>query len=399
MTLWTDLSAADQQALLLCANRRVSLGCELLDPNLNFVADLSNQLQLGSGSVKWTAATTDQRDAVQTTANLNLVLSSDLAWGRQLIRLSKTVTDPDSGLSATGYLGVHMLPFPDRVAGAQVQLSDGTLGQLFSLSCQDRSAQLDRIPGADYTQADGQTVVAAMKAVLDDAGVTGYLIDGTVQSMMPTGGLTWAFDGQQKTFRAIFNDLADLISYDPVYSGPTGLLRSGLNTDPSLRQPSQTLDVQVAGWVSPLAPKRTRKRDLSSTPNQWHIEWVDANGTLISDPASPFTDTNYTAGEASVGALGGAPLGLRPAQKQQIQASSADDFTARCQAQVASDIRGVTEYDVATVMWPELPHSPVFAYRDPQTTGSQDSVKTVATSCEIQLSEQDSTWTLQEVSS
>lgn len=396
---WASLSAADQKSLLLSAGRSAQVGAELLDQSLNVVRDISSALLPGSGSVKWLAATADARDAVQTTATFTLSLASELAWGKDLVRLYKVVSDLDSGVSARGDLGVFMLPFPDRAAGSVTVADGGSLLLDWQLSCQDRSAQLDRIPGADYTAADGQTVLAAIKAALDAAGVTGYLIDGTNQAEMPTGGKPWPFaGGQQATWRTIVNYLAELIGYEPVYCGPSGMLRVGPAVDSTAAGVTQTLDVDTPRWVTPLGPQRTRKLDLSSVPNQWSVLWVDADGTAVTDAASPYTYTNQSAGAASVDALGGSLLGLRPAQQQTIEAASADDFTAQAQAIVAAAMRTVTEYDVSTVMWPELPHAPIFDLIDPDTTGTSEAVKTVATSAEIQLSDDDTAWTLQAVS-
>lgn len=398
---WASLSADEQKSLLLCSNRSVDLGVDLLDQSLNVVPGQVLLLEPGSGSVRWDAPTADQRDGVQTTATFTLVLASELSWGKDLIRLSKTVTDTDTGLSAVGYLGVFMLPFPDRTAGQTVRLDDGSTALAYQLSCQDRTAQLDRIPGRDWSADAGAGVVDSIKAALDAAGVTGYLLDGTkATSTVPTGGKSWPFaGGQQATWRTIINDLCDLIGYEPIWADSSGVLRVTYNTDPSLRSVAQALDIDTPGWVTPLGPQRTRKLDLSSVPNQWSILWVDDNGDPVTDASSPYEWTNQVQGAASVLALGGAPLGIRPAQQQKIQAASSADFLAQAKANIAAAMRQVAEYDVATVMWPELPHAPVFTYTDPDTTGTDDPVRVVASSAEIQLSDEDTTWTLQEVPS
>lgn len=393
---WSSLTADQRAALLSSPGRSVALGAELLDQSLNVVGSLL--LQEGSGQVQWNGASSDQRDGVQSIASFTLALDVELAWGRDLVRLFKVTTDRVSGVSARGDLGVYCLPFPDRVAGVTIRGDDGVARQAYSLSCQDRSAQLDHIPGYTYTAADGQTVVAAIAGVLDAAGVSGYWIDGSNQAAMPTGGRTWEFGGgsDQSLWRAMVNDLADMIGYEPIWCTGSGQLMVSPAAD-LVKSPAQALDAASAG-VSPLGSSRTRKHDLASTPNQWSVLWVDADGAAVEDTVSPYVFTNQSDGPASVDALGGAPLGVRPAQQQQVQAATRTDFLARAKAIVATSSSAVTEYDVTTVGWPELPHAPLFDYVDPDTTGQDGAVRTVATSAEIALSDADTVWTLREVS-
>lgn len=414
---WSALSADEAKALLLCTNRRVSIGLERLDSGLNVVEDLSSALVPGSGSVKWNGPTADQPDGVEWGVSATLALADELG-AADLVRFSKTITDTDTGLSARGYMGAYYLSFPQRVAGTTVRADDGSQLLPFAVTGQGRSSILDWSPGYSYVALDKDPTTSAPIMVLDnvrqvftDVGIplSSVLIDGSRATAPMPRPMVWPLvstdSGGQATVRQILADLLALIAYQPPYMTGAGYISCTPDFDPSTAAPAFRHAVDLGpGWVTSLAPTRTRLRDLAGVPNQEVFVWqdmVDGSGASITPTTANggiLTISNASTGPTSIAALGGSPAGLRSKPPVYLSAAALDDFTAQAQLQAATDQRLITRYQVGTVPWPAAGHRDVFDYNDPGATSSSGDVRVVASSWESPLSDADTTWTWDAVS-
>lgn len=417
---WADLTPDQETALIGTLAPSIAVGCELLNFDLTLAQDLSEALDTTTGDVAWDGTALVHRD-------VSLTIAADLAWGIALVRIYRIVTDTVTGLSARRNRGVFCLTTPDQPAGAQIENAQSPIvgKTAYTVTGLDRTYLLDRLVGYSYYIAAATNVLTALAQAYSDAGLPGFLIDGSASaSVLPTD-MTWPLVSSgaddtsstdvtsysadpaiaaansaagSATWRTVINDLHSLISYRAVWADDDGNLRSTPYADPSTRAPQRTLDTTdpIASLVS---PDRTITKDLWGAPNRWIFVWSNMPPDISGNQQTPdgtnggiYEVNNYTDGPSSQTARNG----LVYTSQIEFTAASADDLIAQGDAKVAADKRVVQTFKITTTpAMVTAGHFDVFDLLDPAIDGG--AAKVQATSWTESFTNDDTAWTLESV--
>ncbi len=371
-------SAADIPALILASDviDSVSAGCELVDANLNVLADISADL-LG-GTVSRDCATAIQGDC-------HIQLSNQLAWGSSLVRLFMTLSA--QGLSYRWNVGVFSLTTPTQPLGEAPVTYD--------VQGYDRVSLLNRQIADGYSVAAGTAYLTAVRAVITAAGLSTAttLFDGTSQTLTLPAAMVWPMvtTGAQTTWLDVVNQLLAAINYRPIWADANGYFRSEPFVDPALQSPTYTFDADVNHSIG--ITNRTLTRDLWAAPNTW----IFVQSTRVSGAAAPgvgdgvFVVTNPSNGPSSIAGRGG----LAYPQTFQIAAADQATLVELGNAQVAGDLRDSATLAVTTAPYPGAGHYDVFVYRDADLDAIAWQVQ--ATAWRLDLAGADMTWTWRKI--
>lgn len=370
---WSELTADQQLTLLTAGALQVRSGCELVDfTTLAVLSDLTSALIPAGGYVRW-----DGTNLVHRTSAF--ALREELAWGVDLLRLFKVWTDPISGVTCRGDRAVQIVSAPDQDLAATPTT--------WAVTGQDRTAWLDRLVGRSYSIAAGANVLATMRQVITDAGLSGAVIDTSASAAtVPTAmaypflpvdatpsvvsaaaipadsGRTSVDPSSPATWRQILSDLCELVVYAGPFSDASGVLQLGPYVDAALRDPSFTfnaLDPQILG-----APRSVNRSKAQA--NEWYFlntALPDVGGV----PATPVIGNgiayriNASDGPSSVTSMKGLVCPAPP-----IQVAAADQVTleAIADAQVAALKRTVKTASLSTRSFPGAAHFDVFRWVD-----------------------------------
>lgn len=250
---------ADQVTRLLSGPTvRVQAGLDLLDQQLRMVDDLSADLVDGSVSRNNDAT-------IHGTARLQLAVELD--WATALLRPYLVL---DNGVVTARFnLGVYIPTTPER-AYADTPAT-------FDVSCYDRLYLLRRQAGRSYSVAAGGGVLAAVRQVIADAGLSGLLLDGTAEGETLPRARTWPLlapaDGTESaeptepaTWLRVVNDLLGQVSYRGVWADWEGQFRGQRYDQPSTRGVEWVLD---EGAATIQGEDRTLVADDWARPNRW----------------------------------------------------------------------------------------------------------------------------------
>ncbi len=279
------LTDAQVTTLLTGPRVEVSAGLELLDSANVLVEDITNDLL--SGQV-------DRQNFSDVHGTCNLVISRELAWGKDRVRPYMTLTD--GGILARFNLGVFVLTTPDSKRG-ETPVS-------FDVAGFDLIHLLQAGPADTYMVAAGVTYLTAVQAVLTASGVGSTVqLDGTLQATTLPNPMVWALtpDAPASWLR-IINDLLAAINYRGLWVNENGVFRSGPYQDPSVRAVEWVFD--TADLTTNLVGQdRTLASDVWAARNWWRFVRKDATAQPT-EGAGMYTVTNPSTGRTSVAALG-----------------------------------------------------------------------------------------------
>lgn len=356
-------------ALLLADSLEVSGGCELLNPDLMLVEDISDDL----------AACTVERQMLATQhGTVTLALSRELAWGTALVRPYTVLTS--GGVTARFNLGVFSLATPQRKVGTSLPL--------FDVTGYDRLYLLDRPVGDSYTVPAGTSYLTAVRNAITAAGLTGVLLDGTSTATLPTARV-WPLVPEQgepgtTTWLNIVNDLLAAAGYRGVYADQDGLFRSEPYVAPSARAPEWTF--RASGLLADVGQDRTLTRDTWAVPNRW----VFINRTLAGDPPpAPATGAGiYTVNDLTSPLTGQAARGLVWPKVVTLEAADQAALVVQGDRIVSDDLRvtGLLEFETSPM--PLAGHADVATLVDHEL----GSVKVTARSWRQDVTGGDTTW-------
>lgn len=369
----------DQAALLVGDRLEVSAGCDVLDLDLNVTGDISDHLVAGT-------IARNMRARIHGTCSLDL--STDLAWGTQLVRPYMTLSDGD--VSERFNVGVFMLTTPEQVLGDDlpVRSTDGF----------DRLYLLDREVADDYVRSEGETYYEALVQVFDDAGLTGFLIDGAAADYTLPVDREWPLvarstDPDQTsspvTWLRVVNDLLTAINFRGVWADENGLYRCQQYLAPAARSPEFTFDVD--NIRENIVVARTVIEDQWKTPNRWVFLWQNRPGGMSSTPGDGLYERNLDDDHP----LSAVSRDLDWPKVYSYEAASQAVLEELGDRRVADDLGALAVYKVTTGPFPAAGHWDVVTYADDAAGGS---VKAVATDWELDLSGGDMSWTWEAVS-
>ncbi|MFD6565397.1 hypothetical protein [Micromonospora profundi] len=300
----------------------VGKGLELIDRNLQPLADLSDDLAGGTIS----------RNSYATLhATASLALSRELAWQSAIVRPYMTVSDGTT--TARFNLGAYYTAVPSRTYEQSPPVYDVTgydiLHGLYSPT------------GEAYAVDAGVSYLAAVEQILVEQGYTRYLIDYARGSSVLPSAKVWPLDDQTR-WLTIVNDLLAAVGYQGIWSDWDGQLRCQPYQLPSERPPEW---VYGGGAASMLSPARSVDRDFFEAPNRW--VFVRQNNV---DDLPPYegngihTYQNDYAGETSVEARDGRVI----TKVEFVDAADHEALVRQAQITIDADMRVATTVRVAT---------------------------------------------------
>jgi hypothetical protein len=307
----------------------VSAGGELLDMNLNVLADISDDLIGGQVS----------RNVYATLHGAaTLAVARELDWGTAIIRPTLTMTD--GTVTATFRLGAYFCDTPKRAVG--------DVPQVYDVTGYDILHGLGSPVGEAYAVAAGVGYLTTVEAILTANGYTRYVIDQQATAVTLPTARVWPLD-DQTTWLGIVNDLLASIGYQGIWSDWDGVLHVQPYELPRLRAPEWTYD--TGEHTSMIAPARTVERDLYLAPNRWVFHRTNGvDGPPPVEGSGVYTYVNATAGPTSVAARGGRVITTVVGVDVADQAS----LVARAQITIDADLRLRTSREVST--WPNPLH-------------------------------------------
>jgi hypothetical protein len=342
---------ADQLTILTSPAVEVAAGCDLLNADLSFREDISDDL--AGGQVAWTLHATVHR-------TVRLELTRPLRWGVDLVRPHMTVLDRMSGLSSRWNVGVFALTTPERTVGETPESYD--------VSGYDRLHLLQRQVGVDYSIAAGVTYRQALLDTFVAAGLSGVLIDGAAAENTLPVGRSWPLvavttDPDQTstpvTWLRVVNDLQREWNGRGVYADENGRYRCEAYQDPTIRAPEHTFDADSP--VTIVGEDRTLSEDVWGTPNRWVFRQSNRANTA---PAPTEGDGIYTVVNQSDGPTSIDSRGLTWTSVVDFEAASQPVLVALGNRKVAADRHLTSRLKVTTGPWPCAGHGDVYAYSD-----------------------------------
>jgi hypothetical protein len=268
-----------------------TLGMELLDQDLNVLADISDAL----------AAATVTRDSFANIhASLSFTIDQPLDWGNAIIRPYMTFTGATSAtdpiVTMMFYLGCYVSDTPEEDLSADVSEFSATGYDIVSL--------LDDPVGDGYSLDAGSSPLAEVENILMQRGFSQYIIDQDQAAAVLGSAKTYTID-DNVTWLTIVNDLLNTVGYAGIWSDWNGVLRAQVYTQPGDRSPEWTMTDDPA--VTLLSERRKRQRDFYSTPNHW--VFYRNTSTENDQPSNAngfrYEYTNQSDGVTSVDARGG----------------------------------------------------------------------------------------------
>lgn len=341
------LSAQRVTDLLHTPHLTVSAGLDLLDVDLTWVADISDDLVSGSVARNLNAT-------IHGTCSLRI--TRELRWGVDLVRPFMVLSD--GAVSVRFNTGVYCPTTPDRVIGETPET--------WEVQGADRLHLLNEPVGAEYTVAAGTTYRAAAEAVFAAADLTGYLIEGAAADATLPTGKTWLLVGIDQadpdqtttpvTWLRILNDLQRQWNGRAVYCDAEGRFRLEAYREPSTRAPDFTFDADTSETI--VGEQRRIVGDVWAIPNRWIFRWTNApEGTATAD-------LSYAVDNLADGITSQSVRGRIKRAVIDYEAASRSALVALGDARVARDLRSMTRYELPIGPFPCAGHADVYQYRD-----------------------------------
>lgn len=225
----------------------IGAGMDLLDRDLNVLADLSGDLESGEVS---------RSNYATLHGSLSCSLTQQLAWGSAIVRPFMLVSD---GVATARFnLGAYFTGTPDNVTG-----QDPTV---YSVTGYDMLDALNQPVGDSYAINAGVEYLVAIETILINQGYSRYTLDSERAGTVLPEARGWAMS-ENVTWLSIVNALLSSIGYRGIYSDWDGQLVCSPYIPPEDRDPEWTYD--DGQYTSELGPQQTIKRDYYSTPNRW----------------------------------------------------------------------------------------------------------------------------------
>lgn len=374
------LSAAQVTSLLTAPALSVSAGCDLLNADLTFSADISDDL--AGGRV--------ERNLFATIHGAcDLSISRELVWGNALVRPWMVMVG--SGVSARFDLGVYALTTPE--------LRVGETPVTYDVQGFDRLYLLLREVGADYTIAAGVTYRQALLDTFAAAGLTGALIDGSAADSTLPVARTWPLVADDQadpdqtntpvTWLRIVNDLLRAINFRSVWADERGVFRCQAYQEPAVRASEFNLTADDV-LTTIVGEDRTVLGDVYKTPNRWVA--------IASNPPAGVTPTeanglvqvrqNLTDGPTSQAQRTPAVW----SKTFSYEAASAAALSGLIDRRVASDRRLTRKVEMSTGPLPIAGHADIVTLTD---SAAGVSGKAQAVSWSLPLDGSDMAWSFE----
>lgn len=367
-----DFTSDELKALIEAPNITVDFGADLLDTNLQFVGDISDDLHGG-------VVSRDMDAQIHGTCDVNI--SKILTWGVDLVRLYMILSDGNTDVRWN--VGVFCLTTPERQLGPDVET--------YRVQGFDRLMLLNRQIGANYSVTAGTTYRAAILQAFTDAGLTGVDIEGVAANNTLPATKSWPLvpndetDPDQTdtpvTWLRVINDLLMAINFRGVWADNNGIFRCAPYVQPVDRPVEFTFNATDEHFSIVSEDKRRSTEDVWGIPNKWVFRWK--NGGAGVEGNGLYTVTNQSDGPTSID-----DRGLIWASVIDYDAASQAKLVELGDRRVAADKRVTQVINVSTGPFPGAGHGNVFQYID-QSLGT---IKVVAKSWSFDLDGGDVSW-------
>jgi hypothetical protein len=351
-TAGVALSAAEIMVLIRDTPAlRTSAGLDLLDINLDVLADLSDVF--GGGVVERASYATLHGTAT-------LALAQDLDWGTAIVRPYLILGD--GATSARFNLGAYLTSSPRTDAG-QVPATHAIAGY-------DILHWLNTPVGEAYVVEAGTGCLAAAETILLAQGIVSYLIDQSQADKTLAAARVWVLDART-TWLNIVNDLLSAVGYQGLWSDWDGNLRMTPYDVPTDRAPEWLYDVDPVS--SMLGQARSVTRDYFDAPNRWVFYWAaDPAEAAPVEGAGVYVYVNDRDGPTSVAARGRTIT----AAPQQLDVVDQNALVSLARSKIDADLRLSTTFDVTVAPNPLHWHFDRVLLNDPELGPLSDALVT-----------------------
>jgi hypothetical protein len=301
--------AAFTQAEVIAAIRdnpyvHSSAGLELVDLDLNVLADISDRLETGEV----------QRNSYATThETCGLAIVGELDWGQALLRPYYNLHLLDGRVMRFN-LGAYFTIQPEHTAEQMPRVYDVEGVGILDM--------LDDPVGDSYAVPAGVSYITAAEDVLRTVGYRKFNIEQLYTSQKVLAApRTWTVD-ENPTWLGIVNDLLGAVGYQGIYQDPDGVLVSWPYVTPSTRRSEWTYDTGT--YTAMILGKRAMRQDLYKAPNRWvFVRDSDNDDGPRTEGNGRYTYVNQSDGPTSVDARGGrvitkGPIGIEAADQEAL---------------------------------------------------------------------------------
>lgn len=348
-------SEGDILALITGTQVDTAFGVDLLTPSLAFIEDISEDVDSNSGRV-------ERNMLANAHGSCDLVISRELAWGRDRVRPWMTLSSSLLGVTGVRFnLGVYLLSEPES--------SLGETPQSWPVSGLDQLSLMGSI-GDSHSVLVGANVLSAVRSALTLGGwVAPILLDSSGAAKVLQATMTWPLTSSDSpTWLRVANELLAAIGYRGLWVDWDGAARGTPYVLPQDRPSELRLDVGslTRGIV---APHRKVAHPLWSAPN----EWV---GVANNWPTPPVNGNGrYETDNQSVGLSSKDSLERTvPAPPRFLDATTQADLVTQLDRIKASDMRSTEVISVTTGPNPAMWHADRFEYADAALGGDRQTV-------------------------
>lgn len=262
----------------------ISAGCELINANLDLIADFTTDLVGGEVS---------RSNYANIHGTFKFRVARELPWGQAIVRPYMVITD--GTYSPRFNLGAYYTNTPRRRLGTQPLEYD--------VEAYDLLHALSTPTGEAYAVAAGTRYLDAVKDCLNNLGFTNIRMDALRRSTVLGTNKVWPLD-EATTWLTVVNDLLAAIGYRGIYVDWNGYFVCERYETPETRQSEWTYDTDPN--YSILSPEREYERDFFNAPNRWvAIRSSNTDGVTPVPGNGVYTYTNQNKGETSVQGRGG----------------------------------------------------------------------------------------------
>lgn len=278
----STLTAAQVEALIKTdASITIGMGMELMDRDLNVIADLTSDLRECSTA-------RDNTAVLHGTCTFDTV--ARMSWGRAVVRPYMTITN--GTITARFNQGAYFTSTPNT--------KTDRIPRTYSVQGFDILNALNTLVGDSYAINAGDAYLTKVEDILTNLGYTQYIIDPARSSTTAPAPKGWPLD-ETTTWLMIVNELLSAIGYRPVYSDWDGKLVCETLVDIPSVAPEWAYDRGV--YTGQLVPESDIAHDFFATPNRWvGIQGTTDTVTSPTEGNGVFTYVNENEGETSINA-------------------------------------------------------------------------------------------------
>jgi len=304
-------------------------GCDVIDMNLNVLAELGGDFKGGS-------VTRSAYADLHGTGRFEF--ATELDWGAAIVRPWASLSAED--VTARFHLGAYFVSIPAR----QLEEDPPT----YEVQGYDILSALNDRVGESYAVDAGVTYLTAAETILLERGYLQYVIDQESAAAVLPSARVWPID-DNRTWLHIVNDLLGAVGYQGVWSDWDGRLRLQPYQAPLDRAPEWYYD--TGPDTSMLSPARLQRDDFYDAPNRWiAVRSNNVDGPAPVEGNGIFTYVNDSDGPTSVAARGRTIT----ADIMQLDVADQASLERAAMSRIDADIRRKSTIELAT--WPNPLH-------------------------------------------